>query len=236
MKRLLKRIAAGLLAVMFAAGILWCPANVDAATKKLKTPGNMHFVRWNNTSFTSCRLAWNRVSGANVYGISVTWTDGSHEIVDVTDKTYYDIKGLKNNHVYQAKVIAGYYNSKVDDFTRKSGWSNVAFITPSPTNCSGWVPNGKKPEFKLKWNTVYGSNGYNVFLTTNPSGTWVWNQSTSAKATANTALVKKYRGSKLKLYQNYYVRIVTRRKRNGVFCTVPVPGKTYCTGYFRLFR
>lgn len=235
MLKMLKRIAAGLLAAMLVVGILYHPAEVDAATKKLKTPGNCHFVKWNNKSFTSCRIAWNKVSGANIYGVSVTWTDGSHEIYTETSKTYCDIKGLKNNHVYQAKVIAGYYNSKVGRITRISGWSNIAFITPSPTSCSVSIADQKNNFIKFKWNAIYGSDGYNIFLTTNPTGTWVWNQSTATKATANTAVIKKYRGSKLKKYQNYYYRIVTRRKRNGVFCTVPMPSSSYYLNAFYIY-
>ena len=40
-------------------------------------------------------------------------------------------------------------------------------------------------------------------------------------------------GSKLKKGKTYYVRIVTRRKRNGVFCTVPMPAANTYIGTFR---
>ena len=39
----------------------------------------------------------------------------------------------------------------------------------------------------------------------------------------------------LKKFTNYYVRIVTRRKRNGVFCTVPVPDGYYNAGFMMVF-
>ena len=47
---------------------------------------------------------------------------------------------------------------------------------------------------------------------------------------------RNYKGGKLKTYTNYYFRLVTRRKRNGVFCTVPMPSSTYYSGYFWFYR
>jgi hypothetical protein len=84
----------------------------------------------------------------------------------------------------------------------------------------------------VSWNIIYGCNGYNVFITTNPNGKWYWNQSTSEKATATSAVIDKCGGAKLKKNTRYYVRIVTRRKRNGVFCTVPMPANNTYVGSF----
>ena len=236
MFKTIKRLAAAFLIAVLVAGMV--PAvNTEAVAITLKKPGNCRFVKWNNYSFTGCRIAWNKVSGANIYAIVVSWTDGSHETIEVTDKTYFDVKGLKNNHVYQAQIMACYYDKKIEDITKASPLSNVAYITPSPSTCTGKLVNPKSKTYKekLKWNIIYGCNGYNVFLATNPKGTWYWNQSTATKATATSAEISKYRGSKLKKYTNYYVRIVTRRKRNGVFCTVPMPSNNYYLGWFRIY-
>ena len=112
-------------------------------------------------------------------------------------------------------------------------WSNLAFITPSPTKLTYKNKStGKNLKASISWNIIYGSNGYNVFLTTNPNGTWYWNQSTATKATETSAEITKYRGAKLKKNTRYYVRIVTRRQRNGVFCTVPMPKSSTNIGSF----
>ena len=114
-----------------------------------------------------------------------------------------------------------------------SSWSNLAFITPSPTKLTAKnTSSGNNLKMNISWNIIYGCNGYNVFITTNPNGTWYWNQSTSTKANATSAVITKYRGSKLKKNTRYYVRIVTRRQRNGVFCTVPMPSNNAYTGSF----
>ena len=138
-------------------------------------------------------------------------------------------KNLHYQHVYYAQVRALKVNS-YGEITQYSPWSNIVFITPFPKNVTGRKGSGMTE--KLSWNIIYGSNGYNVWLTTNPSGTWYWNLSTNTKATSTSATVKKYRGSSLKTYTSYYVMIYTRRKRNGVFCTVPEPYKGYYQIYF----
>lgn len=202
--------------------------SADAAVPR---PGNCRFYRWNNCQFTSCAILWNKVSGAQGYQLVWSWTDGSHAQSETLSSTYYGCYvTIQYNHVYMAKVRAF---RKVNKKKQYSEWSNLAFITPFPSNFTA-KRSGTKSDLKasLKWNPIYGSDGYNVFLTTNPSGTWYWNQSTATKATATSATISKYRGGKLKAYQNYYFRIVTRRKRNGVFCTVPAPSTDYYQSYF----
>jgi hypothetical protein len=222
-----KRLAAGLLIAIFIVGSL----TVTSAEAALKKPGNARFVQWNNTAFSSCRIRWNAVSGAEGYQIRCTWTDGSHAMVQRFGSNVggVDLSGLDYRHVYQFQVRA---------FTSYSygPWSNIVFITPWPKNVSCNLVSSRSTNMKVSWNIIYGCNGYNIFMTTNPSGTWYWNLSTSTKATATSATVKKYRGSSLKTYTNYYVRVITRRKRNGVFCTVPEPYPTYYQRGFRLTR
>lgn len=222
------------LACFLIAAVLVGMTSFTSAEAALKTPENCRFEKWTNSSFTSCRIKWNSVPGASGYRVVLTYTDGSHYQQYSTTSTNYTFKGLADNHVYMAKVRA----YSVDPVTGKQtlgNFSNVTFITPLPTELSMTVSNTGRLEAKFKWNAIYGSNGYNVFLSTDPLGytDWEWNQSTAAKATANTATVKKYKGKNLKKYTNYYVRIVTRRKRNGVFCSVPVPSD-YCNAGFQM--
>ena len=197
-----------------------------SAEAALKKPGNCRFVGWWNPSFTSCVIQWNAVLGAEGYEVRVSYTDGSHASYYETNNTGGRIPDLAYNHVYQAQSRA--YITNRNGKRSYGAWSNLVFITPFPRNVKVSSPaKSISPKLNVKWNTIYGSSGYNVFMTTNPKGTWYWNQSTSKKATATTATITKYRGSKLKKYTTYYIRVVTRRKRNGVFCTVPAPSNSY---------
>ncbi|MBE5998490.1 MAG: hypothetical protein E7237_02550, partial [Sarcina sp.] len=197
----------------------------------LKKPGNCHFVKWNNEKYNSCRIAWNKVDGATGYQSILSWTDGSHASTKILKSNVLSQDcSVTVNHVSQFKVRAFADTAAGRVY---SPWSNLEYITPSPTKltCKNASTASELKE-KISWNIIYGCNGYNVFLTTNPNGTWYWNQSTSVLATSLDATITKYRGSKLKKNTRYYVRIVTRRKRNGVFCTVPMPRNNTNIGSF----
>lgn len=235
MSIVLKRLGALVLAAILIAGML--PAmQTRAASPALAKPGNCRFVRWREKDdFDDCYIAWNKVAGASGYQTFHSWTDGSHGRWKTwNNKTTTALfKDVEDEHVTQVKVRAFRTTSKGRQY---GPWSNIAFITPSPEDYTKKnVSSGSKNlQEKITWEIIYGSSGYNVFLTTNPKGKWYWNQSTPTKATAHSAVIKTYRGSGLKKYTNYYFRIVTRRKRNGVFCTVPMPAADYYTGSFRM--
>ncbi len=208
-----KKLAAQLLIVVFVVGSLTL---TSAEAASLGVPGNPRFHKWRNTDYTSCYIRWNPVAGADYYEYYYCWTDGSHKVTS-TD----------------CNIHSKYVECKKDG---THGWySTPAFITPWPKGVKGKLTSSSGTNVKLSWKTVYGCSGYNVFLATNPSGTWRYNQSTSTKATSTSATVKKYRGSKLKKYQNYYVRVITRRHRNGQFCTVPEPSKKYYQYKFYIY-
>ncbi|MBR3187065.1 MAG: hypothetical protein IKF59_03400 [Lachnospiraceae bacterium] len=231
----LKRLGAFVMAAILIAGM--APAmKTEAASTALAKPGNCRFVRWREKDdFDDCYIAWNKVAGASGYQTLLTWTDGSHGRWKTWSSTTTTalFKDVEDEHVTQVKVRAIKNTSKGRQY---GPWSNIAYITPSPEDHTKKNVSSASAglQEKLTWEIIYGSSGYNVFLTTNPKGTWYWNQSTPTQATARSAVIKKYRGSNLKKYTNYYFRIVTRRRRNGVFCTVPMPAADYYTGSFRI--
>ena len=225
-----KRLAAAFLIAVMLVGTF----SATSAEAALKKPGSCRFVQWNNTAFSSATIAWNPVSGADYYQVKCTWTNGSNNVGGYVESSYTGVRisNLNYKHVYQATVRAIKVNSS-GSITAYGPWSNSVFITPWPKNISAKLSGSNN--VKLSWNIIYGSSGYNIFLSTNPSGKWYWNLSTNTKASATAATIKKYRGSSFKKYQNYYVRIITRRKRNGVFCTVPTPYSSYYQYRFYIY-
>ena len=243
MRNSFKRFTAVLL-IFLAIFSFTCAMPVCAEAVTYSKPANFHFVCWNNTQFTSCRFAWNTAydsagNAATDYEIRETWTNGTHYWHGFTTKRVVNINKHEYNHVVVASVRARWKltNEKTGSvFYIYSQWSNPVYVTPWPRSAAGSVPDSRKPYVSLRWNTVYCSSGYNIFLTQNPKGTWYWNQATTQKATSTTATIKSFRSAKLKTYANYYVRIVTRRKLNGAFCTVPAPGSGYYSLRFRLTK
>ena len=217
----IKRLSAAFLALVIIVGSL----GLTSAEAALAKPQNIRFVQWNKLDYSSATIAWNRVSGANWYYVRCCWTDSSHSISGWVkgDCNGVRINRLNYNHVYRAQVRGIYIAS---NGKRTYGpWSNAVYLTPWPKSVS--YTQTKNMTAKLQWNVIYGCNGYNVFMTTAPSGKWYWNLTTSVKCGAKTGTVKKNRGSPLKKYTNYDVRVITRRKQNGTFRTVPAPYSIY---------
>ena len=227
----IKRLAASLLIAVLLVGSL----SVTSAEAALAKPANARFVRWNNKQFTSCRIGWNKVKNADGYEIKWTYTDRSHYKHTYQYYIYnvLDINGLSSENVYQVQVRA----IKLNANNKPSGyspWSNYVFITPWPRNLSGRLSGSHN--VKIKWNKISGSSGYNILLTTNPYGSWRWNQYTAEKASATSCKIKKYQKSKLKKYTNYYIRVMTRLKRNGHYLSTPAPGSGYYSGTFYIYK
>lgn len=178
-------------------------------------------------------MASSGAAGATGYQTLLTWTDGSHAVTkNLRPDVLQQSCDVAVNHVSQFKVRA-FTDTAVG--RKYSAWSNLEYITPSPSKLTvkKETSSSGTRKAKISWNIIYGCNGCNVFVTTNPNGTWYWNQSTDISAKSTGAVISSYRGSKLKKGTTYYVRIVTRRKRNGVFCTAPMPAQNTYVGTFR---
>ena len=196
-----------------AAALLVGMVSFTKAEAALSRPGRCRFSSWTDSRFTSCRIKWDSVSGANRYRLVVTRVDGSHYKEYKTTSTSYHLKNLEKR-VYVVKVMAESVND-LGQTVNTSTFSNVAYIVPMPTQMSATISNDGSIKVKLNWNLIKGCRGYNVFLTTNPNNdSWIWNQATDTSSTATSATVKKFKRQNLKKFQNYYVRIVTRMKHN----------------------
>ena len=230
MFRSLSRLVSGILvaAMIISLGFV---TNAEAA---LARPTHCHFEKWENQSFTSCTVAWNPVQGANSYTVQLSYDDGSHTKEYKTAVNSYTFKGLSSSRIYTVKVSASYVNPTTKAVESTSPLSNITFIAPSPTEVSLKIKNKKSISAEVSWNKITGSSGYNIYLATDPSGTWHWNKATATKSSATSAKITKYKGAKLKKRQNYYVRIITRRKRNGQFCKVPLPASNYFNFAFQM--
>ena len=177
------------------------------------------FTKSLQLSFSSASIAWARsMKAGECFGSKcIIYTANS-------PKTYGDHVTMVYARVYR-------YNKKGKK--EYSAWTNPVLITPWPEKIKKVSVNKKTPSIKLKWNTIYGSDGYNVFISTTP-GKWYWNQSTAQKATATTATIKTCHGRKLEKHRTYYVRIVTRKKKNSRFISSPEPYAQYYNYTFRI--
>lgn len=239
-----KRLASAFLIAVFIMGSLYI-TNAEAAS--LSAPKNLRFSSWTTEyvkeggkkvkacSFKKCKVVWKAVSGANAYEVRCTKTDGSGKIKAVLYGKHEGAKisGLRPNYVYKCQVRA-LKVSKSKKVKYSSKWSNIIYITPWPQDVTAGLSGGKN--VKINWNKIHSSSGYSVYLSTSPSTKWYLNVNTAHKSSATTATIKNYRGSALKKYQNYYVRIVTLHKHDGKYRTLPTPFTGYWSYRFYLYN
>lgn len=198
-----------------------------------ESPKKCRFVKWQKSNYSKCLIAWNQAAGATGYQTLLTWSDGRHAVTqNLKSGVLQQSCTVTVNRISQFKVRA-YIDTAAG--RKYSAWSNVEYITTSPTKLTVKKVNASssKRTAKISWNIIYGCSGYSVYVTTNPNGKWYLNQSTKTSAKSTSAVISRFRGAKLKKGKTYYVRIVSRRKKNGVFCKVPVPAKNTYTGKIR---
>ena len=227
MKRI-QQFAASLLIVLLIVGA-FAVTDAEAALKK---PGNCRFTRWNNKNYTACRISWDKVSGADYYEIGWSRMDGSHYRHRYQYGKYnvLDMTGLPNDRIIKVQVRAIDTNSK-GKIKAYGAWSNTAYITPLPRKLTISLKSSGK--VKLKWTQIHSARGYQVYMTTKPTGKWYLVKTTAKKSSANSVTISKYRGSKLKKNTSYYVRIVPRLKSGGKYQNIYVP-KGYYQGGFHM--
>lgn len=223
-----KRLIAAFLLIYLIVGNL-SVSSVEAALQK---PTGLTFDGWYNEKYTGVYLKWNAVKGVDEYQIKFSYTDNSSTMYRYTEYTSCYSTGLKSNRIYRVSVRALKYNEK-GKIIAKSPWSASIYTIPLPTRVK-FSALGKNEKYgaKLSWNQIYGSQGYQFYMTTNPSGKW-YLVNTSKKANSTTIKVKKFRGHSFKCNKNYYYRILPRLSiGNGKYKTAPLPTKNYYEGYF----
>ena len=223
----IRRLAACFLIAVLLAGTF----TVTSAQAALKKPANCRFTRWNNNSYTACRISWDKVSGADYYEIGWSYLDGNKYQHRYQYGRYnvLDMKGLSNTHIYKVQVRAIDTDGK-GNVKAYGSWSNTAYITPLPRSIKSTLKSSGS-KVKISWSKIHSAHGYEVYMTTKPTGKWYKVKTSGSKSGSTSVKISKFRGSKLKKNTRYYVRIVPRVKVSKKYQTVYVKSGFYQGGY-----
>lgn len=233
MKKLRSLAAAFMIAFAIAAAV--SPSAALAAVKPAQ-PAAISFVKWNNTDFTSYTYKFKLTQ--HVDGMQTAYVTST----GITYKTYEPSKGISagwwkkvvtsspRDRIIMVYVRAYNYNAKRNKIY--GAWSKSCGIVPWPKTVRISFYNRSKRQIKVKWSSINWNDGYNVMLTTTPSGKWYL---AKANVTGTSAVIKKYRGHSFKKYQNYYVRVLTRNVVDGVDYFSPAPKKGYYQNGFQIY-
>lgn len=215
MKQKLRRLTA---AFLIAASLVLCMSYTSAEAAPAK-PKNVLFKQWDSSDFTAFTIHFKAQQWFDGAQFKLTETNGRVQYLSSHFDEYFTkgmlwthhFWGFSGNRIYFVYARVYRYNSKGKRVY--SAWSRPVITMPSPPKNSVKVsvPDRRKPYIKLNWSKIYGAQGYDVYMTTKPSGKWYY-----CKSSSSTSIkIKKFRGKNLQTKKTYYVRVVPRRKRGG---------------------
>lgn len=166
-------------------------------------------IKYTRNGKSSVKLEWNKIPGASQYLVMMS-NEEDYATIDVkadTTKTYATIKGLKTGKTYYVNVMA-VKKSKGKFKKIKVGYTDVSLnmhtelkkpLIPTITYKNGVLKN----KYTLKWDKVYGVDGYYVERRINYSDEWSRYKTLSKDKTSYTVTL-----SSKDSYRYIYYRIV----------------------------
>ena len=171
-----KKLCLSVISTAFLLGLSTCfaaPLNVNAAPQSASANQNTSGIAVQSAAATpqtvslaapritvtagylSATVTWKAVSGASKYKISCS--DG--QSVTYKKAGTHTFSNLREGKTYTFTVTASGTNAKSS--SKKLSVSIPVTISENVTGLSVYASNDR---LNLKWNTVYGANGYNVYL------------------------------------------------------------------------
>lgn len=234
MKKLISLAVAFMLAFTTVTAI--SPAAVEAASKPAR-PESIYFVKWTKKNFSGYIYKYRLTQHVDGIQTAFLTSEGvaktsSYEPVGGLSAGWWkaSVNNSPTNRIIIIYIRAYNYNS--DGKRVYSDWSNHCGIIPWPKTVSFSIRDSSKRYIRAKWSKIDWNDGYNVMMTTNPSGKWyVIKRQVKGRSTT----LKEYRGGRFKKYKNYYVRVVTRNKVGDVTYTAPAPTTSFYQNGFRIY-
>lgn len=153
-----------------------------------------------NTSSSSIKLSWNKVSTATGYKIErATSKKGPFKQVAIVKGNSYNDTRLSNGKTYYYRVRA--YTSSTN-----GAYSSTISATTNPAKPIVALSNPKTKTVKVSWYTVYGANGYEVYRSTSKNGKYSLIKRTSGKSYTNYNLSQN---------KTYYYKVKAYKIFNG---------------------
>ncbi|MCI8327583.1 MAG: hypothetical protein HFI37_07385 [Lachnospiraceae bacterium] len=202
----------------------------DTAEKSIKTKLAITTLKAASSNYTSIKLTWKKVAGANNYELYRSTSKGGKYsklavISDGSTVKYTDSK-LKTGQTYYYKLRACYISGKQKTY---SVYSNIdsAKVVPAAPKISA-VSSSNYHTLKIKWSKVSGANGYVVYRSTSEKGTYKKIATIKNAKTLNDTDTKLDTGKKY-YYKIRAYRIVGKNKVYGLYSEIkagkPVPAK-----------
>ena len=228
--KVMKRIATLLLAAFLVAGI-FAPVQTEAAGLSV---AGIKFYKW--TGAGQCFMV---TKAQNIYEFQYQVFNNANKLVKTAkSNTYitedkYDtcrVEGLPKLSCAFVRVRAR------GDSGAWSAWSPKRLIVPL-LGVAGKINVAKAGDMKAKisWSPITGAYDYQVYMSTTGKSGWKKIGTVKGNAKSRSIVVSSFNGKKLVKYQNYYYKVIARRKMSGQFYTSNGNTSSYYYGYFWLY-
>ena len=168
-----------------------------AYAKWIQPIGQVQDISAASASYSSIRIRWNMVEGATGYQVYRGFSDiGSFALIATTSSLEYTNQPLTTNRRYFYKVRALY---EVDEIKVYGGFSSIVNAKPIPaasTSIEAKPVNSNT--LSIVWQPVEGADGYQLFRSFGPTGTFTL---------AATTVDASYINSMLTLNRSYFYRV-----------------------------
>lgn len=213
--KVMKRIATLLLAAFLVAGV-FAPVQTEAASLSV---AGIKFSAWAGAG--QCYMV---TKAQNIYEFQYQIFNNAGKYVKTRKSERYYSKNDPDK--YDACKIEGLPKlscSFVRVRARRSSgawcaWSPKVLIVPL-IGVAGSMNHSSAGDMKVKlsWSKVTGATDYLVYLSTSRTGGWKKVATVKGTAKSRSVVLSSFNGKKFVKYQDYYYKVLARRKMNGKY-------------------
>jgi fibronectin type 3 domain-containing protein len=122
-------------------------------------------------SYSSTKLSWTAVTGANGYSVyRATTLTGAYSLLATVTTNTYTKTALATGSTYYYKVNAYRLVGTAKVYGSQTAALGARVVPPTPVSLAATSPSYNS--IKLTWGAVYGANGYSVYRATSATGTY----------------------------------------------------------------
>lgn len=213
--KVMKRIATLLLAAFLVAGV-FAPVQTEAASLSV---AGIKFYEW--TGAGQCRMV---TKAQNIYEFQYQIFNNAGKLVKTQKSScYYLVSNPDKYNICVVENLPKLSCAFVRVRARRTtgswcAWSPKVLIVPL-IGVAGSMKHSQAGDMKVKlsWSKVTGATDYLVYLSTSGKGGWKKVATVKGTAKSRSVVLSSFNGKKFVKYQNYYYKVIARRKMNGKY-------------------
>lgn len=228
--KVMKRIATLLLAAFLLAGV-FAPVQTEAASLSV---AGIKFYKWAGAG--ECFMV---TKAQNIYEFQYQIFNNSGNLVKTAKSLNYITEDKYNTCWVEGlpKLSCAFVRVRARRYTGGwCAWSPKVLIVPM-LGIAGKVNVVKAGDMKAKisWSPVTGAADYLVYMSTTGKSSWKKIATVKGNAKSRSVVVSSFDGKKLVKNQNYYYKVITRRKMAGQYYNSNGNTSSFYAGYFWLY-